>query len=105
VVGESGNPGQANYVASKAGLIGLTKSLAQEMASRNITVNAVAPGFIETDMTAVLSQEIKDNIIGHIPLKRFGRAEDVAAAVRFLASDEAGYITGAVLNVNGGMYM
>jgi 3-oxoacyl-[acyl-carrier protein] reductase len=105
VVGESGNPGQANYVASKAGLIGLTKSLAQEMASRNITVNAVAPGFIETDMTAVLSQEVKDNIIGHIPLKRFGRPEDVAAAVRFLASDEAGYITGAVLNVNGGMYM
>lgn len=105
VVGESGNPGQANYVASKAGLIGLTKSLAQEMASRNITVNAVAPGFIETDMTAVLSQEVKDNVIGHIPLKRFGRAEDVAAAVRFLASEEAGYITGAVLNVNGGMYM
>jgi 3-oxoacyl-[acyl-carrier protein] reductase len=105
VVGESGNPGQANYVASKAGLIGLTKSLAQEMASRNITVNAVAPGFIETDMTAVLSQDVKDNIIGHIPLKRFGRAEDVAAAVRFLASEEAGYITGAVLNVNGGMYM
>lgn len=105
VVGESGNPGQANYVASKAGLIGLTKSLAQEMASRNITVNAVAPGFIETDMTAVLSQEVKDNVIGHIPLKRFGRAEDVAAAVRFLASEDAGYITGAVLNVNGGMYM
>jgi 3-oxoacyl-[acyl-carrier protein] reductase len=105
VVGESGNPGQANYVASKAGLIGLTKSLAQEMASRNITVNAVAPGFIETDMTGVLSQEVKDNIIGHIPLKRMGRAEEVAAAVRFLASEEAGYITGAVLNVNGGMYM
>jgi 3-oxoacyl-[acyl-carrier protein] reductase len=105
VVGESGNPGQANYVASKAGLIGLTKSLAQEMASRNITVNAVAPGFIETDMTAVLSQEVRDNIIGHIPLKRMGRAEDVAAAVRFLASEEAGYITGAVLSVNGGMYM
>src|SRR5580704_5839081 len=105
VVAEAGNPGQANYVASKAGLIGLTKSLAQEMASRNITVNAVAPGFIETDMTAVLSQEVRDNIIGHIPLKRMGRAEDVAAAVRFLASEEAGYITGAVLNVNGGMYM
>jgi 3-oxoacyl-[acyl-carrier protein] reductase len=105
VVGESGNPGQTNYVASKAGLIGLTKSLAQEMASRNITVNAVAPGFIETDMTAVLSQEVKENIIGHIPLKRFGHAEDVAAAVKFLASEEAGYITGAVLNVNGGMYM
>src|ERR1700728_4160899 len=104
VVGEMGNPGQANYVASKAGLIGLTKALAQEMGSRNITVNAVAPGFIETDMTAVLSQKLKDNIIGHIPLKRFGCAEDVAAAVRFLASDEAGYITGAVLNVNGGTY-
>jgi 3-oxoacyl-[acyl-carrier protein] reductase len=105
VVGMAGNPGQANYVASKAGLIGLTKSLAQEMGSRNITVNAVAPGFIETDMTAVLSQELKDNLIGHIPLKRFGRAEDVAAAVRFLASEEAGYITGTVLNVSGGMYM
>src|SRR5271154_941661 len=81
VVGETGNPGQANYVASKAGLIGLTKSTAHEMASRNITVNAVAPGFIETDMTAVLSQEVRDNIVGHIPLKRMGRAEDVAAAV------------------------
>jgi 3-oxoacyl-[acyl-carrier protein] reductase len=105
VVGEAGNPGQANYVASKAGLIGLTKSLAQEMGSRNITVNAVAPGFVETDMTAVLSEERRDNLMGHIPLKRFGRAEDVAAAVRFLASEEAGYITGHVLNVNGGMYM
>jgi 3-oxoacyl-[acyl-carrier protein] reductase len=105
VVAEAGNPGQSNYVASKAGLIGLTKSLAQEMASRNITVNAVAPGFIDTDMTAVLSQELKDNMLGHIPLKRFGKAEDVAAAVRFLASEDAGYITGHVLNVNGGMYM
>ncbi|HEY4363424.1 MAG TPA: 3-oxoacyl-[acyl-carrier-protein] reductase [Bryobacteraceae bacterium] len=105
VVAEAGNPGQANYVASKAGLIGLTKSLAQEMASRNITVNAVAPGFIDTDMTAGLSQELKDNMLGHIPLKRFGKAEDVAAAVRFLASDDANYITGQVLNVNGGMYM
>jgi 3-oxoacyl-[acyl-carrier protein] reductase len=105
VVAEAGNPGQANYVASKAGLIGLTKSLAQEMASRNITVNAVAPGFIDTDMTAGLSAELKDNMLGHIPLKRFGKAEDVAAAVRFLASDEAGYITGHVLDVNGGMYM
>jgi 3-oxoacyl-[acyl-carrier protein] reductase len=105
IVGETGNPGQANYVASKAGLIGLTKSLAQEMASRNITVNAVAPGFIDTDMTAGLSQELKDNMLGHIPLKRLGRAEDIAAAVRFLASEEAGYITGHVLNVNGGMYM
>jgi len=105
VVAEAGNPGQANYVASKAGLIGLTKSMAQEMASRNITVNAVAPGFIETDMTAALSQALKDNLLGHIPLKRLGRADEVAAAVRFLASDEAGYITGHVLNVNGGMYM
>ena len=105
VVAEAGNPGQANYVASKAGLIGLTKSLAQEMASRNITVNAVAPGFIDTDMTAGLSPELRDNMLGHIPLKRFGKAEDVAAAVRFLASDEAAYITGQVLNVNGGMYM
>jgi 3-oxoacyl-[acyl-carrier protein] reductase len=105
VVAEAGNPGQANYVASKAGLIGLTKSLAQEMASRNITVNAVAPGFIDTDMTANLSQELKENMLGHIPLKRFGKAEDVAAAVRFLASDDAAYITGQVLNVNGGMYM
>ncbi len=105
VVGEAGNPGQANYVASKAGLIGLTKSLAQEMGSRNITVNAVAPGFVETDMTAGLSPELKDNLLGHIPLKRFGRPEEIAAAVRFLASEEAGYITGHVLNVNGGMYM
>ena len=105
IVGETGNPGQANYVASKAGLIGLTKSLAQEIASRNITVNAIAPGFIETDMTAALSDELKQNMLGHIPLKRFGKPEDVAAAVKFLASEEAGYITGAVLNVNGGMYM
>lgn len=105
IVGETGNPGQANYVASKAGLIGITKSLAQEMASRNITVNAVAPGFIATDMTAVLSDELKNNMLTHIPLRRFGQPEDVAAAVRFLASEEAGYITGAVLNVNGGMYM
>jgi len=105
IVGETGNPGQANYVASKAGLIGLTKSLAQEIASRNITVNAVAPGFIDTDMTAGLSEELKQNMLAHIPLKRFGKSEDVAAAVKFLASEEAGYITGAVLNVNGGMYM
>src|SRR5258707_4616317 len=97
VVGEMGNPGQANYVASKAGLIGLTKSLAQEIASRNITVNAVAPGFIETDMTAVLSDDVKNTLLAHIPLRRFGKVEDVAAAVRFLASQEAGYNTGAVL--------
>jgi 3-oxoacyl-[acyl-carrier protein] reductase len=105
IVGETGNPGQANYVASKAGLIGLTKSLAQEIASRNITVNAIAPGFIDTDMTAGLSDQLKENMLAHIPLKRFGKPEDVAAAVKFLASEEAGYITGAVLNVNGGMYM
>jgi 3-oxoacyl-[acyl-carrier protein] reductase len=105
VVGEMGNPGQANYVASKAGLIGLTKALAQEMGSRNITVNAVAPGFIETDMTRKLSDELKENLVGHIALKRIGQAADVAAAVRFLASEEAGYITGHVLNVNGGLYM
>jgi len=105
IVGETGNPGQANYVASKAGLIGLTKSLAQEIASRNITVNAIAPGFIDTDMTAGLSDELKQTMLAHIPLKRFGKPEDVASAVKFLASEEAGYITGAVLNVNGGMYM
>lgn len=105
LVGEMGNPGQANYVASKAGLIGLTKSIAQEMGSRNITVNAVAPGYIETDMTHSLSQELKDKMLANIPLKRIGRPEDVAAAVRFLASDEAGYITGHVLDVNGGLYM
>jgi len=105
VVGEAGNPGQANYVASKAGLIGLTKSIAQEMASRNITCNAVAPGFIATDMTAVLPDQVKEAMLGRIPLKRFGTPEDVAAAVRFLASEEASYITGHVLDVNGGMYM
>ncbi len=105
VVGQAGNAGQANYVASKAGLIGLTKSLAQEVASRNITVNAVAPGFIDTDMTQALAVELKDRITAGIPLGRLGTAEEVAAAVRFLASDEAAYITGHVLSVNGGMYM
>ena len=105
VVGESGNPGQANYVASKAGLIGLTKAIAQEMGSRNITVNAVAPGYVETDMTQGLAQELKDKMLEHIPLKRIGRPEDVAAAVRFLASEDAAYITGHVLDVNGGLYM
>jgi 3-oxoacyl-[acyl-carrier protein] reductase len=105
IVGATGNAGQANYAASKAGLIGLTKTLAQEMASRNITVNAVAPGFIDTDMTSALSDELKTNMLAAIPLKRFGKPEDVAGAVRFLASDEAAYITGQVLNVNGGMYM
>jgi 3-oxoacyl-[acyl-carrier protein] reductase len=105
VVAEGGNAGQANYVASKAGLIGLTKSLAQEMASRNVTVNAVAPGFIDTDMTQRLGEELKSRILVAIPLQRLGTAGDVANAVRFLASEEAGYITGHVLNVNGGMYM
>ncbi len=105
VVGEMGNPGQANYVASKAGLIGLTKSIAQEMGSRNITVNAVAPGFIETGMTHGLSQELKDKMLGNIPLKRMGTAEDVAAAVVFLAGEGASYITGHVLDVNGGIFM
>jgi 3-oxoacyl-[acyl-carrier protein] reductase len=105
VVGESGNAGQSNYAASKAGLIGLTKSLAQELASRNITVNAVAPGFVETDMTAALSEAVRAKITEAVPLKRIGRPEDVAAAVNFLAGDDAGYITGHVLDVNGGMYM
>lgn len=105
VVGESGNPGQANYVASKAGLIGLTKSLAQELGSRNITVNAVAPGYIETDMTQGLSAELKQKMIDLTPLKRMGTPEDVAAAVNFLVSEDAAFITGHVLDVNGGMYM
>jgi 3-oxoacyl-[acyl-carrier protein] reductase len=105
VVGETGNAGQANYVASKAGLIGLTKTIAQEMASRNITVNAVAPGYIETDMTDVLPKEVRDKMLERVPLRRPGTAADVAAAVRFLASDEAAYITGHVLDVNGGMHM
>jgi 3-oxoacyl-[acyl-carrier protein] reductase len=105
VVGERGNPGQANYVASKAGLIGLTKSLAQEVGSRNITVNAVAPGFIETDMTNVLKAELKQMMIDQTPLKRMGAPEDIASAVKFLVSDEAAFITGHVLDVNGGIYM
>lgn len=105
VVGQIGNAGQANYVAAKAGLIGLTKSLARELSSRNITVNAVAPGFIATDMTAVLSDELKQKMLGNIPLSRFGAPEDIAAAVSFLASDAAGYITGHVLDVNGGLSM
>jgi 3-oxoacyl-[acyl-carrier protein] reductase len=105
VVGESGNPGQANYVASKAGVIGLTKSLAQEVGSRNITVNAIAPGFIETDMTSVLNDDVRARIKQTIPLQRFGTPADIAAAVRFLASDDAAYVTGHVLDVNGGMFM
>jgi 3-oxoacyl-[acyl-carrier protein] reductase len=105
VVGEAGNAGQANYVASKAGLIGLTKAIAQELASRNVTVNAVAPGFIATDMTAVLSPELTEKITASIPMKRMGTAEEVAAAVEFLCGEKATYITGHVLDVNGGMYM
>ncbi|HEX4749659.1 MAG TPA: 3-oxoacyl-[acyl-carrier-protein] reductase [Bryobacteraceae bacterium] len=105
VVGKMGNPGQANYVASKAGLIGLTKSLAQELGTRNITVNAVAPGFIETDMTHGLTPELKQKMIDNTPLRRMGTGQDVAAAVKFLASDDAGFITGHVLDVNGGIYM
>ena len=105
VVGQAGSAGQVNYAASKAGLIGLTKSLAQEIGSRSITVNVVAPGFIATDMTKDLSEDRKRKILESIPLERVGTPEDVAAAVRFLASEEAGYITGHVLAVNGGMYM
>ena len=105
VVGEMGQAGQANYAASKAGLIGLTKSLARELASRTITVNAVAPGYIETAMTAVLTEEQRTAMTSQIPLARAGTDRDIAAAVAFLASEEAGYITGHTLDVNGGMYM
>lgn len=105
VVGQSGNPGQTNYAASKAGLIGFTKSLAQEVASRGITVNVVAPGMIDTDMTAALDDRAREALLGRIPVGRLGAPEEIAAAVRFLASDEASYITGQVLSVNGGMYM
>ena len=105
VVGQAGSPGQANYVASKAALIGLTKALAQEMGSRGITVNAVAPGYIETDMTSVLPDAVKQKYLASIPLGRAGTIADVAAAVKFLVSDDASYITGHVLAVNGGMYM
>lgn len=105
VVGFSGNPGQANYVASKAGIIGFTKAVAKELSSRGITANAVAPGFIETDMTASLPEKAKETMINQIPLGRAGRPEEVAAAVLFLASDSAAYITGQVIHVNGGMYM
>jgi 3-oxoacyl-[acyl-carrier protein] reductase len=105
VVAETGNAGQANYVASKAGLIGLTRAIAVEVASRTITVNAIAPGFIETPMTDPLSAELKDKMKSLIPLGRFGLDKEIAAAVVFLASDEAAYITGQVLDVNGGMHM
>ena len=100
-----GNAGQANYCASKAGIIGLTKSAARELSARGITVNAVAPGFIDTEMTRVLSDQVKEHAVGQIPLGHFGRPEDIAEAVAFLASDRAGYITGQVLSVDGGMAM
>lgn len=105
VVGLMGNAGQANYSAAKAGLLGLTKSLAREVASRNITVNAVAPGFIDTDMTRALPEESREGLLNEVPLARLGACEDIAAAVRFLASSEAGYITGETINVNGGLFM
>lgn len=105
VVGIAGNPGQTNYCASKAGIIGFTKSLAREVASRGITVNSVAPGFIATDMTASLSDEVKQHILSGVPMAQLGKPEDIANAVLFLASDEASYITGETINVNGGMNM
>ena len=105
VVGQSGNPGQANYAASKAGLIGFSKALAQEVAARGITVNVVAPGFIETDMTAAIGDAAREALTARIPAGRLGQPEDVAAAVCYLASEEASYITGQVIGVNGGMYM
>jgi 3-oxoacyl-[acyl-carrier protein] reductase len=105
VVGRSGNPGQANYAAAKAGVEGMTRALARELGSRNITVNCVAPGFIDTDMTKALADAQRDALLGQIPLGRLGRSEEVAAAVAFLASPQASYVTGATLHVNGGMYM
>lgn len=105
VVGAMGNMGQTNYAAAKAGIFGFSKSLAREVGSRNITVNCVAPGFIDTDMTRSLADAFQQNLIQHVPLGRLGRPEEVASAVAFLASSAAGYITGATLHVNGGMYM
>jgi 3-oxoacyl-[acyl-carrier protein] reductase len=104
VVGAMGNPGQANYAASKAGIIGLTKSVAKELASRGITVNAVAPGYVETDMTASLPDKAKEAMLEMIPMKRAGKPEEIAGIVKFLASDDASYITGQVIHVSGGMY-
>ena len=105
VVGLSGNPGQANYTASKAGIIGLTKTLALELASRNVTVNAIAPGFVDTAMTGALDEASREKILSRVPLGRMAQLDEIAAAVCFLASDEAAYITGHVLNVSGGLYM
>ncbi|MGE4448768.1 MAG: 3-oxoacyl-ACP reductase FabG [Azospira sp.] len=105
VVGHAGNPGQANYCAAKAGVSGMTRSLARELGSRNITVNCVAPGFIDTDMTKALDDKQKEGLLGNIPLGRLGSPEDIAAAVAFLASPAAGYVTGSTIHVNGGMYM
>ncbi len=105
VVGSSGNPGQANYAAAKAGVAGMSRALARELGSRNITVNCVAPGFIDTDMTKALPDAQRDALLGQIPLGRLGQADEIAAVVAFLASPRAGYVTGATLHVNGGMYM
>jgi len=105
VVGSMGNPGQVNYAAAKAGIVGFSKSLAREVGSRNITVNCVAPGFIDTDMTRGLPEESKTALLAHVPLARFGQPQEVAAAVVFLASEGAAYVTGSTLHVNGGMYM
>ena len=105
VVGVTGNAGQTNYAAAKAGIIGFSKSLAKEVGSRGITVNCVAPGFIDTDMTRALSDDIRDALLKNIPLARLGAVEEIAGAVAFLSSEDAGYITGETLHVNGGMYM
>lgn len=105
VVGTMGNAGQTNYAAAKAAIIGFSKSLAREVGSRNITVNCVAPGFIDTDMTRALSEEQRNDLLGHIPLGRLGTVQDIAASVAFLASPQAGYVTGTTMHVNGGMYM
>jgi 3-oxoacyl-[acyl-carrier protein] reductase len=104
VVAVTGNPGQSNYAASKAGIIGFTRALALELASRSITVNAVAPGFIDTNMTMALPEKVRDELLGRIPLGRLGQVEEVGALVSFLISEEAGYITGQVIHLNGGLY-